>query len=72
MPSFRVETPRGCYSAMVERGVAGQLAEHLPPKHGKVFVVSTEDVWRHQGQALAQGLGGRAARGARPARRRRE
>jgi 3-dehydroquinate synthase len=58
MPSFRVETPLHSYSAIVERGVIGQVAQHLPKHIGKVFVVSTEDVWRHQGGALARGLTG--------------
>jgi 3-dehydroquinate synthase len=56
MPTFRVETPGHCYSAIVERGAAGRVAEVLPPKRGKVFVISTEDVWRHQGAALAASL----------------
>jgi len=59
MPSYRVETPQRCYSAIVERGIVGRAAEHIPPKAGKVFVISTEDVWRHQGRALEQGLSGR-------------
>jgi 3-dehydroquinate synthase len=58
MPSFRVETPHGCYSVAVERGVIGRLAERLPAKHGKLFVVSTDDVWRHQGPTLARALAG--------------
>jgi 3-dehydroquinate synthase len=58
MPSFRVETPFDSYSAIVERGAIGQVAQHLPKHTGKVFVVSTEDVWRHQGDALARGLQG--------------
>jgi 3-dehydroquinate synthase len=58
MPSYSVETPQRCYSAIVERGIVGRAAEHLPPKAGKVFVVSTEDVWRHQGGALEKGLAG--------------
>jgi 3-dehydroquinate synthase len=57
MPSFRVETPSECYSIVVERGVTGEIARHIPPKAGKVFVVSTEDVWRHQGAAITRGLG---------------
>jgi 3-dehydroquinate synthase len=57
MPSFRVEAPRRCYSAIVERGVIGHAAQYIPAKAGKIFVVSTEEVWRHQGQALARGLG---------------
>jgi 3-dehydroquinate synthase len=58
MPSFRVETPHGCYTAIVERGVLSHAARHIPPKTGKVFVVSTEDVWRHKGEALARSLAG--------------
>jgi 3-dehydroquinate synthase len=56
MLNFRVETPHGCYSAIVERGIAGHAGEHLPDNIGKVFVVSTEDVWRHQGRTLSTGL----------------
>ena len=58
MPSYRVETPQRCYSAIVERGAIGHLARHIPPKTGKVFVVTTEDVWRHAGGALEAGLAG--------------
>src|SRR3954467_9471738 len=58
MPSFRVETPQRCYSAIVERGVIAQTARYVPPKSGKLFVVTTEDVWRHVGAALQAGLAG--------------
>jgi 3-dehydroquinate synthase len=58
MPSYRVDTPQRCYSAIVERGIVGRWAEFVPPKAGRVFVVTTEDVWGHQGGALKQGLGG--------------
>jgi len=57
MPSFRVETPQRCYSAIVERGLIRRVAEFLPPKTGKVFVVTTADVWRHAGAAVSGGLG---------------
>src|SRR5512146_2176067 len=60
MPSYRVETPGGAYFAVVERGVIARAAEYLPADSGKVFVVSTEDVWRHQGEALARGMEGAA------------
>jgi len=60
MLSFRVETPQRCYSALVERGVIASAAQYIPPKAGKVFVVSTEDVWRHQGERLAAALSGTA------------
>jgi 3-dehydroquinate synthase len=58
MPSFRVETPQRCYSAIVERGIIGQAAQYIPANAGKVFVVTDEDVWRHQGSALSRGLAG--------------
>jgi len=56
MPSFRVETPQRCYNAIVERGIIGRAAEFVPARAGKVFLVSTEDVWLHQGAALVLGL----------------
>jgi len=58
MPSFDVKTPQRNYRAIVERGILGRVADYLPPKSGKVFVVSTEDVWRHQGRALDRALSG--------------
>ena len=42
----------------MERGIIGQAARYVPSRSGKVFVVSTEDVWRHQGGRLAQALDG--------------
>jgi len=58
MPSYRVETPQRCYSAIVERGAMARTAEHIPHKTGKVFVVTTGDVWRHVGERMEAGLGG--------------
>ena len=58
MPSFRVETPHGSYSAVVERGILARAAELVPSKRGKVFVISSEDVWRHQGAVIERGLQG--------------
>jgi 3-dehydroquinate synthase len=55
MPSFEVKTPQQNYRAIVERGILGRVADYLPAKAGKVFVVTTEDVWRHQGQMLGTG-----------------
>jgi 3-dehydroquinate synthase len=56
MPSYRVETPQRCYSAIVERGAIMQAASYIPPKTGKVFVVTTEDVWHHAGAPLSAAL----------------
>jgi 3-dehydroquinate synthase len=58
MPTFRVETPGRCYSAVVERGLVAHAVEYVPAKAGRIFVVTTADVWRHQGEALAGGLAG--------------
>lgn len=58
MPEFRVETPQRAYSAIVERGLLSRACEYLPPERGKIFVISTADVWRHQGAALERGLAG--------------
>jgi 3-dehydroquinate synthase len=60
MPTYRVETPQRSYPAIVERGVIAQTAQYIPPKCGKVFVVTTEDVWRHAGGPLERALSGRA------------
>jgi len=59
MPSYRVDIPRRPYSAVVERGIAGRTSQFLPPKV-KIFVVTTQDVWSHQGCALEAGLAGRS------------
>src|ERR1017187_7089178 len=59
MPTYQIETPEHRYPAIVERGVIRSAAQYLPAKAGKVFVVSTEDVWRHQGPALEDALAGR-------------
>jgi 3-dehydroquinate synthase len=52
MPCFRVETAQRSYDAIVERGCLRRIPDFLPPHAGKVFVVTTEDVWRLHGQAL--------------------
>src|ERR1039458_5125398 len=58
MPTYQIETPEHRYPAIVERGVIRSAAQHLPAKAGKVFVISTEDVWGHQGTALSRALAG--------------
>jgi|ERR1700761_1251692 len=51
MPAFQVQTPRYSYSAIVERGILRRLTAFIPPRAGRVFFVTTEDVWRLHGQA---------------------
>jgi len=57
MPSFRVNTPQRAYDAIVERGSRARIAEFLPSKAGKLFVVTTEDVWGFHGEAVKLALG---------------
>ena len=45
MPGFRVETPQRAYDAIVERGSLTRVVEFLPQRAGKIFVVTTADVW---------------------------
>jgi 3-dehydroquinate synthase len=58
MPTYRVETPQRCYPAIVERGIIGQTARYIPPKTGKLFVVTEQGVWRHAGEVLRAALSG--------------
>jgi 3-dehydroquinate synthase len=59
MASFRVDTPQRTYDAIVERGAALRISEFIPARAGKIFVVSTADVWVHQGARLERALAGR-------------
>jgi 3-dehydroquinate synthase len=59
MPSFRVETPQRVYDAVVERGVLSRAAEWIPKSAGKLFVVTTRDVWDLHGRRLSEALAGR-------------
>ena len=56
MPSFTVRTAACAYPCIVERGVVRRLPEHLPRKAGKIFVVTTEDVWRAHGKLITDSL----------------
>ena len=47
-------------SVHVERGILARAQEFVPRDISKIFVVTTEEVWRHQGAKLASGLAGRA------------
>lgn len=60
MPSFRVETPQRTYSAIVERGSIRRIAEFVPARTGKIFVVTTQDVWDLHGSTVEQALAGRS------------
>lgn len=59
MPSFEVRTPQRDYTAVVERGLLSRAGEYVPAGAGKLFVVTTQDVWGYHGSTLERGLGGR-------------
>ncbi len=56
MPSYVVETPQRRYSAIVERGVLARAGGHIPAGAGKIFVVTTADVWALHCSRLAPAL----------------
>jgi 3-dehydroquinate synthase len=60
MPSYRVNTPQHSYDSIVERGSVARVAEFVPAKAGRLFVVTTRDVWELHGERLVQGLRGRS------------
>src|SRR5438270_867802 len=58
MPSFVVETPQRTYSAIVERGILHKLREFIPAPSGRIFVITTQDVWLLHGSSVALALQG--------------
>jgi 3-dehydroquinate synthase len=59
MPSFAVKMPEREYLAHVERGILERMEQYIPASASRIFVVTTEDVWKHQGERLSRGMGGR-------------
>ena len=58
MPTYRVETPQRVYDAIVSRGCVSRLTEFIPVRAGKIFVVTTSDVWAYHGAQVEQALQG--------------
>lgn len=56
MPRFSVKTPQRSYSAIVERGCIALLSSFLPAKAGRIFVVTTRDVWDLHGERVRAAL----------------
>jgi 3-dehydroquinate synthase len=57
MPSYFVETPACRYPVLVERGGLANVRQYIPERAGKVFLISTEDVWQLHGEALVRAIG---------------
>jgi 3-dehydroquinate synthase len=58
MPSYVVDTPQRKYEVIVEHGILERTGEYIPAAVGKVFVITTEDVWQYHSSRLARGLAG--------------
>ncbi len=44
---------------LIERGILGRVREFIPERSGKLFVVTTEEVWQLHGQKLEQQFTGK-------------
>lgn len=60
MPVFAVETPQRTYNALVERDLLSRVHEFVPSSAGKVFIVTTQDVWQLYGERISRSLVDRA------------
>lgn len=56
---FSVRTATQEYVAVVERGCVRSVADYLPPNVGRIFVITTADVWPLHGHLLGDALDGR-------------
>jgi 3-dehydroquinate synthase len=56
MPQFSVATAHQTYTAVVERGAIARLPEFLPPKHGRIFVVTEQSIWNLHGARVIAAL----------------
>jgi 3-dehydroquinate synthase len=59
MPGFQVTTPLHSYTAVVERGAIARLGDAIPARSGRIFVVTTADVWQLYGSEVRASLGAR-------------
>jgi len=59
MPEFQVATPQRTYPVVVERGVINRIAQFIPQSAGRIFAVSTRDVWQLYGDRVRAALKGR-------------
>lgn len=56
MPAFDVQTEQRAYPYIIERGVLAHAAEFIPTHAGKLFVITTPDVWRLHGEQVRRAL----------------
>lgn len=58
MPAFTVTTAQRAYPVIVERGAIAKLRDYIPDRAGKLFVVTTVDVWDFHGARMTAALWG--------------
>src|SRR5580658_6026826 len=56
MPQYRVATPQQTYTVIIERGAVARLPEFIPKGRGRLFVVTTRDVWQLHGGLVREAL----------------
>lgn len=56
MPTFEVKTAQRTYPSIVERGILQQVGRFIPRNTGKLFIITTEEVWRLHGKRLENRL----------------
>src|SRR5579875_2477124 len=56
MPVFEIRTGQHRYQNIVQRGISRAARDFIPQNAGKLFVVTTEDVWRLHGPVLEREL----------------
>ncbi|MBV9780680.1 MAG: 3-dehydroquinate synthase [Acidobacteriaceae bacterium] len=57
MHRFDVRTAQRTYPCVVERGILRRVSEFVPSSAGKIFLVTTEDVWTLHGAEIGGQLG---------------
>ena len=58
MPQFQVSTAHESYPVLVERGSLSRVREFVPERAGRLFVITTHDVWDLHGERLRDALAG--------------
>jgi 3-dehydroquinate synthase len=49
---YTVSTPGRQYDAIIERGILERIDQSIPSRSGKIFIVTTIDVWQLHGEKL--------------------
>jgi 3-dehydroquinate synthase len=56
MPGLEVRTAQHTYSNVIERGILRRVSEFIPQTAGKLFIITTQDVWTLHGRRMEEHL----------------